>query len=113
MNGKISHYIDGIDEKFANWLRYINCARTAAEQNLIAFQTHGKIFHRVHKKIEPGTELLVWYGEEYAQQLGISVDPHEKSEGLIYFLEFSFIQISHFRPARVKIFKILLTCKLY
>ena len=89
-NGEISHYIDGIDEKFANWLKYINCARTAAEQNLIAFHSHGKIFYRAHKEIEPGTELLVWYGEEYDQQLGISVNPTEKSEGLSYVLEFYF-----------------------
>ena len=54
--------------------RYINCSRSEAEQNLIAFQYHGFIFYRAFKHIQPGTELLVWYGKGYARELGISLE---------------------------------------
>ncbi|CAK8695456.1 unnamed protein product [Clavelina lepadiformis] len=70
--GKLSHYIDGADEKKSNWLRFINCARNQEEQNLIAYQHHGKIYYRAFKEILRGMEFLVWYGKQYAQQLGIS-----------------------------------------
>ena len=52
-------------------MRYINCSRTESEQNLVAFQYHGQIYYRAYKKIKIGDELLVWYGDEYARDLGI------------------------------------------
>ena len=59
-------------ENESNWLRYINCARNEEEQNLVAFQYHGEIYYRSFKKIHPGNELFVWYGDQYAKDLGIS-----------------------------------------
>ena len=41
---------------------------------MVAFQYHGHIYYRTFKMVYPGNELLVWYGEEYAQDLGIAVD---------------------------------------
>ena len=41
---------------------------------MIAYQFHGKIFYRVYKDVEAGTEFLVWYGEEYAGELGIALE---------------------------------------
>ena len=79
-DGKISCYIDGKDEKYSNWLRFINCSRTESEQNLVAFQFYGEIYYRVYKKIEPGKELLVWYGDEYAQELGIDMEDENERE---------------------------------
>ena len=55
-------------------MRFVNCARNEAEQNLISFQYHGVIYYRTIKHVTPGSELLVWYGEEYAKELGLSVD---------------------------------------
>jgi ABC-type thiamine transport system substrate-binding protein len=49
----------------------VNCARDDEEQNLVAFQYHRKIFYRTCRVIRPGCELLVWYGDEYGQELGI------------------------------------------
>ncbi|XP_036892156.1 histone-lysine N-methyltransferase PRDM9-like [Sturnira hondurensis] len=63
-------YVDGKDRSWANWMRYVNCARYHEEQNLVAFQYHGQIFYRTCQVIRPGCELLVWYGEEYGQELG-------------------------------------------
>lgn len=51
--------------------RYVNCARDDEEQNLVAFQYHRQIFYRTYQVIRPGCELLVWYGDEYGQELGI------------------------------------------
>ena len=54
--------------------RYINCSRTEAEQNLIAFQHNGEIYYRAFRHIMPNEELLVWYGEGYAEDLGIDLE---------------------------------------
>nr|XP_005998057.1 PREDICTED: histone-lysine N-methyltransferase PRDM9-like [Latimeria chalumnae] len=64
-------YIDAKDEDKSNWMRYVNCAREEEEQNLVAFQHHGKIFYRSCRQILPGRELLVWYGDDYGKELGI------------------------------------------
>ncbi|XP_071076203.1 histone-lysine N-methyltransferase PRDM7-like [Desmodus rotundus] len=64
-------YVDGKDKSWANWMRYVNCARDDEEQNLVAFQYHRQIFYRTCQDVRPGCELLVWYGDEYGQELGI------------------------------------------
>ena len=66
-------YINGKDEEHANWMRFVNCSRVEQEQNMIALQFHGKIWYRTYKDVEVGVELLVWYGEPYAKELGIHV----------------------------------------
>ena len=71
--GKIIYYINGKDERYGNWMRYINCSRVEDEQNLIALQYHGEIYYKVYKEIDVGCELLVWYGEDYAKELGIEL----------------------------------------
>ncbi|KAM6143767.1 histone-lysine N-methyltransferase PRDM9-like isoform 2-T2 [Erethizon dorsatum] len=64
-------YVDGKDTSQANWMRYVNCARDEDEQNLVAFQYHGQIFYRTCQAVGPGSELLVWYGDEYGEELGL------------------------------------------
>ncbi|XP_062857000.1 histone-lysine N-methyltransferase PRDM7-like [Trichomycterus rosablanca] len=39
-------YVDGRSEQHGNWMRYVNCARHAEEQNLVAFQYGGGILQR-------------------------------------------------------------------
>lgn len=56
----------------SNWMRYINCANTEEEQNLVAFQYKGAIYYRTYKPVAPGSELLVWYGTEFGRDLGIA-----------------------------------------
>jgi hypothetical protein len=55
-------------------MRFVNCARNEEEQNMVAYQYRGQIFYRTRKSIYPGSELLVWYGDNYARELGIPVD---------------------------------------
>ncbi|XP_060983777.1 histone-lysine N-methyltransferase PRDM9-like, partial [Dama dama] len=73
-------YVDGKDTSWANWMRYVNCARDDKEQNLVAFQYHGQIFYRTCQVVRPGCEMLVWYGDEYGQDLGIKRNSRGKSE---------------------------------
>ncbi|XP_065900691.1 zinc finger protein 709-like isoform X2 [Dysidea avara] len=72
--GTESYYIDGKNEEHASWLRFINCARSEEEQNLLSFQYQGNIYCYTIKDILPGTELLVWYGEQYVKLLGLPLD---------------------------------------
>ena len=67
------YYVDGKDPLYGSWMRYINCSRYEKEQNLIAFQYYGEIYYRTYKEVKPGEELLVWYGDEYASELGIDI----------------------------------------
>lgn len=60
-----------MEPSFCLYSRYVNCARDDEEQNLVAFQYHRQIFYRTCRVIRPGCELLVWYGDEYGQELGI------------------------------------------
>ena len=53
-------------------MRFVNCSRCEDEQNLVAYQFRGEIYYRTYKPVTPGKELLVWYGESYAKDLGIS-----------------------------------------
>ncbi|XP_012943945.2 PR domain zinc finger protein 14-like [Aplysia californica] len=78
--GKLSHFIDGRGNT-GNWMSYINCARYAQEQNLIAIQVEGEIWYEACKDIPQGTELLVWYGDCYLQFMGVPVALKEMADG--------------------------------
>ena len=63
----------------------------------------GGIYYRSFKPIAPGTELLVWYGDEYARELGVIRDknlllrPHYvKGTGKSVFAHFIFAHFAHF-----------------
>jgi len=73
----VAYYVNGKDEDHGNWMRYINCSRVEVEQNLVAYQYHRHIYYRTYKPIEAGDELLVWYGDEYAKDLGIDLQAGE------------------------------------
>ncbi|XP_053502367.1 histone-lysine N-methyltransferase PRDM7-like [Ictalurus furcatus] len=63
-------YIDAKKEMHANWMRYVNCAHSDGEQNLVVFHYRGGILYRCCRPINPGQELLVWYEEKYASDVG-------------------------------------------
>ncbi|VDM46265.1 unnamed protein product [Toxocara canis] len=71
MRGAPPQYIDGSDPNYSNWMRYINSSRYENEQNLIAFQYNGSVYYRVFRPISEGVELLVWYGNNYGESLGV------------------------------------------
>jgi len=65
-------------------MRFVNCARTNKEENVVAYQFKGQIFYRTIKNIYPGCELLVWYGDKCASQLDIPVDRDGELHGYSY-----------------------------
>lgn len=78
--GKLSHFIDGRGTT-GGWMSFVNCARYAQEQNMIAVQIEGDIYYEVCKDIPNGTELLVWYGDCYLQFMGVPVSLKEMADG--------------------------------
>ncbi|XP_066228617.1 histone-lysine N-methyltransferase PRDM9-like [Saccopteryx leptura] len=73
-------YVDEKDESWANWMRYVNCARDDEEQNLVAFQYRRQIFYQTCQVIKTDCELLVWDGDKYGQKLGINYGSKQKRE---------------------------------
>uniref|UniRef100_A0AAR2LZJ4 Tissue-resident T-cell transcription regulator protein ZNF683 n=1 Tax=Pygocentrus nattereri TaxID=42514 RepID=A0AAR2LZJ4_PYGNA len=53
----------------SNWMRFVNPARSLAEQNLVACQNSCDIFFYTIRPVEPNQELLVWYSPEFSQRL--------------------------------------------
>ncbi|KAH3773135.1 hypothetical protein DPMN_174489 [Dreissena polymorpha] len=58
-DGKASHFVDAQNKATSNWMRYVNCAMTEADQNLVAFQYKGGIYYCTFEPVSPGDELLV------------------------------------------------------
>ncbi|XP_039300594.1 zinc finger protein 184 [Nilaparvata lugens] len=67
------NYIDASDERYSNWMRYVNCARNINEMNLMAYQFEGGIYYRTFRLVAPHEELFVFYGEQFGCSLGIDV----------------------------------------
>lgn len=63
------HFVDGLDETRSNWMRYVNPAHSAAEQNLAACQNGMEIYFYTVKPVPAGAELLVWYCHDFARRL--------------------------------------------
>lgn len=72
-NNELAFCLDGSDKDTSSWMRFIRCARHKQEQNLFAFQHNKSIFYRAFREIPSGTELLVWYEDNYLQHMGIPV----------------------------------------
>ncbi|CAM4829194.1 unnamed protein product [Rotaria magnacalcarata] len=70
-SGNIMYQIDASDPKSSNWLRFINCPNNFTQRNLMSLVYHGDIFYLSIRNIEVGEELLVYYGDDYADKLGI------------------------------------------
>ncbi|CAF4154678.1 unnamed protein product [Rotaria socialis] len=70
-SGNVMYYIDAVDPKNSNWLRFVNCPNNFAQRNLMSLVYHGDIFYLSIRNIEVGEELLVYYGDAYAEKLGI------------------------------------------
>lgn len=70
-SGDIHYIIDASDKSQANWTRYMNCSRNKKEENVIYNDKNGHITFFARLDIEPGQELLFYYGQNYANTLGI------------------------------------------
>ena len=64
--------IDAHDIKTSNWIRFINCSRNSHEDNVQAVDCAGRVYMMTKKHVHPGQELMFYYGNEYAEELGIN-----------------------------------------
>ncbi|PZC71882.1 hypothetical protein B5X24_HaOG212294 [Helicoverpa armigera] len=62
-------------------MRYVNCARNWREQNLLAYQYQRQLYYRTIKIIPRFTELLVFYGSEFANTLHINLSKYNAPPG--------------------------------
>lgn len=69
VDDEFHHFVDGLDETRSNWMRYVNPAHSAAEQNLAACQNGMEIYFYTVKPVPAGAELLVWYCHDFARRL--------------------------------------------
>lgn len=63
--------MDSADPTNSNWLRYVNSPRTDAEENVLPVDCIRNVFYVVSRNIAPKTELMVSYGSNYDENLGI------------------------------------------
>ncbi|XP_049511969.1 histone-lysine N-methyltransferase PRDM9-like [Dermacentor silvarum] len=69
-NGRV-FLVDGRPLDRSNWMRYVNCAPEQSQQNLAAFVRQGAVYYRTCKVVNAAEELFVWYGDDFAKQLGL------------------------------------------
>lgn len=55
-----------------SWLRLVQAARNAEEQNAEAFLKAGQVYVRTTRDIQSEEELLVWYDQELSDLLGFT-----------------------------------------
>ncbi|XP_030834180.1 histone-lysine N-methyltransferase PRDM9-like [Strongylocentrotus purpuratus] len=79
MRGKVFFYVDGQNRSHNNWMAFVESANCEEEQNLEAFQSYGDIYFRTTKVVEPGSELKVFYSDEYANHVGFKTKLSELS----------------------------------
>ncbi|XP_062600660.1 uncharacterized protein LOC134262302, partial [Saccostrea cucullata] len=77
------YVIDAGSPANSNWLRWINCAGNIEQENLIAVSCAGLILYMTTRDIDPGSEMFVWYGDDYGDFLKISrVHPESDLQGI-------------------------------
>lgn len=59
------------DKSKGNWLRFVNCSLVKDQQNIRAVQFYGAIYYETCVEIDENVELLIWYGDDYAGELGL------------------------------------------
>ncbi|XP_062585764.1 histone-lysine N-methyltransferase set-17-like [Saccostrea cucullata] len=62
-----SYNIDAEDPACSNWLRFVNSPAKYTQENVIPIKCKGIIFYMTSRDVEPGEELLVWYGDRYGR----------------------------------------------
>lgn len=68
LGGRVAAYIT--PEFKEEWMSFVRFARLPSEWNIEAGQSYGRIYFTVRSRIEPGTELRVFYSDEYSQNCG-------------------------------------------
>ncbi|XP_078328031.1 histone-lysine N-methyltransferase PRDM7-like [Crassostrea virginica] len=96
LKGNGSYVIDALPLDCSNWLRYVNAPRNFREENAQAVPCAGLVFYMTIKEVPPGSELLVWYGDNYGLHLNVSrVHPEHDLNATVVFR----INVIHIRDS--------------
>ena len=67
LSDRVVGYLDS--KTVDHWTRYVNGALSPEMVNLEVWQRDHQIYYgNCNQAIEPGEELLVWYGQEYVDE---------------------------------------------
>ncbi len=69
-------FVDAEDRSVSNWLRYLNCPLHVSDENVDYSLCYGRVYIRTIKDVQPGTELLIYYSDDYAEYLGVDLDKY-------------------------------------
>ena len=67
---EVDFFVDGMNIKRSNWMRYALPAYQTKLQNLVAYQHDRKIFFMTTKAICANEELVAWFCKDFADRLG-------------------------------------------
>ncbi|XP_055710804.1 PR domain zinc finger protein 10-like isoform X2 [Phlebotomus papatasi] len=71
--------LETANENTSNWMRFVRIAEDFKQQNLLLFESEGKLFFKSCKFIRPKQELRVGYSREYADKYGLrQIVPDER-----------------------------------
>lgn len=58
------------------YLRFVNMPNHQREENVVPMECYTKVFYMTIKDIAPGSELFVYYGPNYALNLGFDLNDY-------------------------------------
>ena len=67
-----THVIDAADPSCSNRLRFVNSPTKGSEENAVPVSCEEIIFYMTTRDVEPGTELLLWYGDSNGRFVGVN-----------------------------------------
>ena len=76
-------FVDGVRESESNWPRFVNCSSSESSANIVQWQEWRHVFYGTRQDIQPGEELLVWYGPGFARILGIPLEVIQQNRAQI------------------------------
>ncbi|XP_061190810.1 uncharacterized protein LOC133198900 [Saccostrea echinata] len=86
LQGNGTYVIDAMPLDSSNWLRFVNSPRNYQEENAQAVPCAGLIFYMTIKEVDPGSELMVWYGDSYGLHLNVGrIHPEHDLNGTVVF----------------------------
>jgi len=64
-------FIDAKEPHLSNWMRSVNSSMVKKKRNCNAYRYKGDIYYKAIRLIRKWEEILVWYGREYADEMGL------------------------------------------
>jgi PR domain zinc finger protein 1 len=76
----LDHTVEITDKDSSSWQHYMNLAPMPSQQNVVACQHGAHIYFYTVRPIEPNTELLFDFSQEYLERVKLPVKGDDKSK---------------------------------